>query len=427
MATTRRQFIKRGAGAVTLSLFMPQLMLRGANAQDAPGPRKLVKIFLFGGNDGLNTLVPYTDPRYYELRPVIGLKESDLKDAQGRSTIISDKFGLHPALTSLKALYDEGKVAIVAGAGSAKPNLSHFDMTDQLHSGDPTNHRRDGWLGRYLNLKFGQGGSGRPGIPGMALKSLFAPRTFQPAIDTPSIPSFADYGLQPDPSYPTEQRDVLKVLEAACARATENQDPSGEFSRVATSTFASVQKIKSIPESYRSSVVYPVSSIADALKMVAQVMVAVPEVGLFYVEMGGFDTHSRQITDADNRVTGTHATLLGQFATGVAAFHNDLKEHSLADQVLMMTVSDFGRQVPQNASNGTDHGSAAPMFVMGNPVRGGLYGEQPSLAASKLDAAGNMAVTVDFRAVYSNILEKWLDADPELVLDKRFEDLGFLG
>src|SRR5678815_3102561 len=134
MATTRRQFIKRSAGAVTVSIFMPRLLLRDAHAQDGAGDRKLVKIFLLGGNDGLNTLVPYTDPRYYELRPVIGLKESDLQDAQSHSTIISERFGLHPSLSGLKTLYDQGKVAIVTGVGSARPTLSHFDMMDQLHS-----------------------------------------------------------------------------------------------------------------------------------------------------------------------------------------------------------------------------------------------------------------------------------------------------
>jgi uncharacterized protein (DUF1501 family) len=284
----------------------------------------------------------YTDPRYYELRPVIGLKEADLKDSQGSSMIISDRFGLHPALASLKPLFDQGKVAIVAGVGSAKPNLSHFDMMDQLHSGDPTNTRRDGWLGRYLGLKF-PGGS--VGIPAMSLQSVFAPRTFQPAVDTPNIPSFADYGPQHDPQYPNEQADVLRVLNSAYTRAIQNQDPSSEFSRVATSAFASVNKIRTIPDSYSSKIVYPAgSSIADALKMVAQVMVAIPEVGLFYVEMGGFDTHSRQIADPNNRVGGTHATLLNQLSDAIAAFHADLREHNLADRVLMMSVSDFGRQ-----------------------------------------------------------------------------------
>ena len=426
MTTTRRQFIKRSAGAVTVSIFMPQFLRKDARADDGSGNRKLVKMFLLGGNDGLNTLVPYTDPRYYELRPVIGLKESDLKDAQGRSMVISDRLGLHPALAGLKTLFDQGKVAIVAGVGSAKPSLSHFDMMDQLHSGDPTNHKRDGWLGRYLQLQF-PGGSA-PLIPAMSLKSFFAPRTFRPAADTPNIGSFVDYGPRADPLYPSEQPDVLGVLESAYARSSARQDPSGEFSRVAAGAIAGVQKIRTIPDSYRSSVLYPAQSpIADALKMVAQAMVAIPEARLFYVEMGGFDTHSRQVADADNRVAGTHAALLAQFSNAIAAFQADLTEHNLADQVLTMSVSDFGRRVPQNASNGTDHGTAAPMFVVGDTVRGGIYGEQPSLEAAKLDAAGNMAINVDFRAVYSNVLEKWLNTDPESILDKRFEDLGFLG
>src|SRR6185503_2254338 len=268
MATTRRQFIKRSAGAVTLSMFMPRFLLRDARAQDAFGDRKLVKIFLLGGNDGLNTLVPYTDPRYYELRPVIGLKEADLKDSQDRSMIISDRFGLHPALASIKPLFDQGKVAIVAGVGSAKPSLSHFDMMDQWNSGDPTNHKRDGWLGRYLQLKFP--GESTPLMPAMSLKSFVAPRTFRPAANTPNISSFVDYGPRADPLYPSEHPDVLRVLTSAYAQSSTRQDPSGEFSRVAEGAIASVQKIRTIPDSYRSSIVYPAGSpIADALKMVA--------------------------------------------------------------------------------------------------------------------------------------------------------------
>ncbi|HEU4387996.1 MAG TPA: DUF1501 domain-containing protein [Blastocatellia bacterium] len=422
MATTRREFIKRSAGAVTVSLFLPQLFVRGAAAQGANN-RKLVKIFLLGGNDGLNTVVPYTDMRYYQLRPVIAIKEADLKDSQNQTTIISDQFGLHPSLSPLKALYDNGKVAIVAGVGSAKPNLSHFDMMDQWHTGDPTKTKRDGWLGRYLNIKYGGGAAI---IPAVSLKTFFAPRTFRSTVDAPSITNFTDYGLRADPIYPAEQPEVVRILDRAYTRGASVEGLTGEFSRIAEHALGSIQKIKTIPDRYTSTVTYPAaSSLSDALKMVAQTMVGLPEASLFYVEVGGYDTHARQI-DGTNPVTGFHATLLSQFSQAVSAFYSDLAQHNVADDVLIMTVSDFGRQVPQNASNGTDHGTAGPMFIIGNPVHGGIYGEQPSLAVGKLDSAGNMAVTVDFRAVYSNILERWLGVDPALILDKRFDDLGFL-
>ena len=422
MATTRREFIKRSAGAVTVSLFLPQFFLRSAGAQGPAGSRKLVKIFLLGGNDGLNTLVPYTDPRYYQLRPVIGIKEADLKDSQNRTTIISDQFGLHPSLSELKTLYDNGKVAIIAGVGSAKPNLSHFDMMDQWHTGDPFKAKREGWLGRYLNIKHaGDGGL----IPALSLKTTFAPRTFRSAVDAPSISSFTDYGLRADPIFPAEQPAIVSVLEGAYGRGKSTDGLSGEFSRIAANALSSIQKIRTIPDRYTSAVAYPASALSDALKMVAQTIIGLPEASLFYVEVGGFDTHARQI-DGTTTTAGIHATLLSQFSGAISAFYADLVQHNLADDVLIMSVSDFGRQVPQNASNGTDHGTAAPMFVIGNPVHGGIYGEQPSLAVGKLDNAGNMAVTVDFRNVYSNILEKWLDIDPALIVDKRFEDLGFM-
>jgi uncharacterized protein (DUF1501 family) len=353
---------------------------------------------------------------------VLGLKESDLKDPQGRSTIISERFGLHPALAPLMPLYDEGRIAIIAGVGSAKPNLSHFEATDQWQTGDPDNRKRDGWLGRYLNVKYSDGGLG---IPAMSLRTTFAPRALQSAIDVPSISNFDEYGLRGDSRYPEELSGLLKVLDGAYGRALARSNPAGDFSRIAANALGTIQRIRAIPGSYTSSVVYPNSTLAQALRMVVQVMTALPEAGIFYVETGGFDTHARQ-ADTANNTAGTHANLLAQYSAAITAFYADLAEHNLADHVLTMTVSEFGRQVPENGSNGTDHGTSGPVFLIGNQVLGGVYGEHPSLDAAKLDAAGNMAVTVDFRAVFSNILENWLGAEPELIVDQRFEDLGFL-
>jgi uncharacterized protein (DUF1501 family) len=177
---------------------------------------------------------------------------------------------------------------------------------------------------------------------------------------------------------------------------------------------------------------YPTNNpLATGLQMVAQLMTTVPEASLLYVQMGGFDNHSDQIGDRQgdrsNKRIGDHATLLKWFSEAVKLFHDDLTEHGLADDVLMMQWSEFGRRPGENASFGTDHGTAAPLLVMGNPVRGGLYGEQPSLAATELDPAGNVKFKVDFREAYATILDRWLGADSKAILGAQYPDVGFLG
>jgi uncharacterized protein (DUF1501 family) len=164
--------------------------------------------------------------------------------------------------------------------------------------------------------------------------------------------------------------------------------------------------------------------------MAAQLITTIPEANLLYVTMGGFDHHSQETgsqAEPDNKLVGQHATLLNNFSEGVKAFYDDMAAHNLADKVLMMQWSEFGRRPNENASRGTDHGTAAPMFIIGDPVQGGFYGEQPSLAVTELDQAGNMKFKVDFRAVYATILDRWLQADSESILGARYENVGFLG
>ena len=431
MPVTRRQFIKRGAGMVTVGIMLPRFWLseaRGEQIEFTPR-RKLVVIQLAGGNDGFNTVVPYTDSRYYSLRPTLAFRDAELTTSEGASTIISNRFGLHPAMAEIKQLYDEGRVALVLGVGYPNPNLSHFLSMDVWHTADATGSGSRGWLGKYADLAL----IGQSNLTAASIGSLDLPKSF--AADkfvVPNIINFSLYNFIADPNYPGDYNNQINTFNFAASRTMSAGGFIGAVNSTAFESVRGAQQVQRSISSYKSSVSYPATNpLAVGLQMVAQLMTTVPEASVLYVQMGGFDNHSDQIGDkqanrASKRV-GDHATLLKWFSEAIKLFHDDLTEHGLADDVLMMQWSEFGRRPGENASFGTDHGTAAPIFVMGNPVRGGLYGEQPSLAATELDPAGNVKFTVDFREIYSTILDGWLGADSKAVLGSQYSNVGFLG
>jgi uncharacterized protein (DUF1501 family) len=428
MAITRRQFIKRGAGAVTVGLVVPKLLLGRTHAQStAAAGRKLVVIQLAGGNDGFNTVIPFTDARYHALRPLLAFKENELITGQGASTIISSQFGLHPALSEIKALYDSQKVGIVLGVGYPNPNLSHFLSMDIWHTADLSGLSRHGWLGRYADLAF----IGQPGLQAASFGSLELPKSLNAdQFVVPNIINFQLYNFLTDQAHPGDSANQLNAFNAAASRSFS---PGSFAAAINTSAFQSVhgaQLIQSAISQYQSTIQYPANNpLAVALKMVAQLLATVPEASVMYVQMGGFDHHSDQIARVGGqpvKTQGQHAVLLRWFSEAVKLFLDDLTEHGLADQVLVMQWSEFGRRPEENASLGTDHGSAAPLFVFGNSIQGGLHGAQPSLAATELDAAGNVRFTVDFRQVYAEILDLWLGVDSRSILGSAHSSVGIL-
>jgi uncharacterized protein (DUF1501 family) len=426
MATTRRQFIKRGASAVTVSLVLPKLWLGNARAQglQANERRIFVVIQLAGGNDGLNTVVPYSNSTYQTLRPTLGFKDSELKDAQGNSTIIDGNLGLHPSLSEIKGMYDQNKVAIVLGVGYPSPNLSHFLSQDIWQTANTNGGTGNGWLGRYADEELvGQSGLSVVSIGGSLPKALFADQ-----FVVPSISNFQNYQFLTDGRNLGDRNNQLNTFNATNTREFDAGSFLAAIADTGTDALSGAQRVQESVATYSSSIAYPTgSSLANALKMVAQVATTIPEANLFYVQMGGFDHHSGEIGTAQSptdKTVGQHANLLRQFSQAVKAFYDDLADHGLADKLLMMSWSEFGRRPNENNSFGTDHGTASPQFVIGDPVTGGLYGEQPSL--SDLDSAGNMKFKVDFRSIYGTILDRWLSADSRSVLGGTFEDLGFL-
>ncbi|HKV40025.1 MAG TPA: DUF1501 domain-containing protein [Blastocatellia bacterium] len=435
MTITRRQFIKTGLGTMAIGLVMPKSLLgQPASASSlmagtsGPGRNILVIVQLAGGNDGLNTVIPYTDSNYSQLRPTIGFLESELVDANGNSTIISDQFGLHPALSEIKALYDQKKAAIVLGVGYPNPNLSHFLSMDIWETADLTGSSGEGWLGKYADISL----SGATGLPAAAVGGLLPKAMFSPTVVIPSIIDFNVYNFTTDPAYSGDSTNQLGTFQQNGNRSLSAGSLVSQINNIGMNAVNGALLVQSSISKYSSSVVYPNDNpLAQGFQMLAELLTTIDELQVVYVTMGSFDHHADEVANTGgtpDRKSGQHAQLLAWFSQAVNLFYQDLTAHSLADNTLIMTWSEFGRRVQENTSFGTDHGTASPLFVIGNPVKGGqLYGSQPSLA--NLDEFGNMQFTEDFRSVYSTILDKWLAVDSTAVLgaDPFTRDLGFLG
>jgi uncharacterized protein (DUF1501 family) len=428
MPTTRRQFIKRGAGLVTLGVVMPRIWLSNAMAQSSDvHRRRFVVIQLAGGNDGFNTVIPYTDSRYHALRPILGFKEPDLKDSLDRSTIVSPQLGLHPSMSRIKDLYDQGRVAIVQGVGYPNPNLSHFLSMDIWHTADVSGLAREGWLGKYADLAL----IGQEGLPAAAIAGGELPKSFNAQhVVVPNIINFQLFNFITDPAYPGDHNNQLNTFNAAASRSFAGDTLLGAINRTSFESVRGAQIVQKSINSYQSSIRYPENNpLAIALKMAAQIMTTMPEASLMYVALNGFDHHSDQVSHPEgqaNKLAGQHAILLNWFSEAVKLFYDDMTEHGLADDVVMMQWSEFGRRPGENASFGTDHGTVGSVFIIGNPVIGGIYGDHPSLAATELDPAGNPRFNVDFREIYATVLDRWLQADSRAILGAAYDHVGFI-
>jgi len=442
MAINRRQFIKRSAGAVSVSLVMPRFWMsnvaRGQEAAADPNRKIFVMIQLAGGNDGLNTVVPFQDSRYLSLRPTLGFKDTDLKDETGASTILgSNPFGLNPAMGELKSLYDSNRVAIVLGVGYQNPNLSHFFSMDIWQTAN-TSGAGNGWLGRYADQKLvGQSGLSAVSIGSALPKTFYADKVVIPNI-TPAngTDPFVNYAYQTDARNAGDKNNQINAFKSTNTRSFPTDSFIAAIAKAGFDAEEGAAQLRAAVGNYTPGATYPTNNqpsatavqFASALKMVAQIITTIPDANLFYVQLGGFDHHSQEIgTNTDNftdKTKGQHAVLLKAFSLGVKTFYDDLTAHGLADNVVMMTWSEFGRRPNENASHGTDHGTASPLFVVGNSVHGGLYGQQPPL--SDLDSAGNIKFKVDFRQTYATVLDKWLSADSQSILGAKYDDLGFL-
>lgn len=405
---TRRRFLQTTLGSSTLlslGLSAPQFLARGARAAETAGGEKvLVVVQLSGGNDGLNTVIPFADEAYEKNRIVLRIpKDQVLK--------IDANAGFHPSLSGFKKLIEAGHLAVVHGVGYPNPDRSHFRSMDIWHTAKPeVEDKTDGWLGRCLDCASRSAGDDVPALhlgpspSPLALTSVKTP--------VPSIESLEGFRLRGDGGA-LPLASLSKLAEAARPDAPELL----EFMRHSTlSAYASSEEVLEVLKHEREATGYPAFALAQKLKQIAQLIDAGLKTRIYYVSLDGFDTHARQ---ADG-----HAALLNELSSGVSAFVEDLARRGQLDRVLVLCFSEFGRRVRENASQGTDHGTAAPVFLAGGRVQPGIIGAQPSL--TDLDKEGDLKFHTDFRRLYATLLSQWLSCPIEPVLGKSYEPLAVL-
>ena len=366
--------------------------------------RVLVLIQLAGGNDGLNTIVPYANDVYRRERPQLALPRSQV-------TALNHEIGLNNALASLRPIYDAGNFGIVQGTGYPNPDRSHFRSTDIWLTGSSSEEvQSTGWLGRYFDQMCAEGEEcatfGPPAIQ-IGLNSslaLFGRNQKGIALQNP----LQFYQLV---SRQSSGHDPQTTLESTRPAERELQ-----FLRdTAADAFRFAGEIVKASESRKNLVAYPGNSLAQQLAIVARMIAGGLHTRVYIVSMRGFDTHARQ--------DGTHRNLLSQLAGAIAAFQGDLEKLGQADRTVAFCFSEFGRRVRQNASEGTDHGTAAPLLVFGTPIAGGIHGPHPDL--DDLDQ-GDLRHLIDYRQIYATLLEQWLGGDAYSVLGERFASLPLI-
>jgi uncharacterized protein (DUF1501 family) len=400
-----------GAGALAAGYAaVPDVFARAVLSAKSAGianDRVLVMIQLGGGNDGLQTLIPMTNPAYRDLRP-------QLSAAAAKAQPISQDLALHENLKGIKKLYDEGKVAIVQGVGYPKPSFSHFDSIRVWETADPARRQQDGWLGQAIAKNYDSQGHplvgcacGTTNVPG-ALRDLQATLT---VIDEARSFSFQG-GDNVEKVMGTLYKGTPGIYGALFDTAmTTVRDTVAQLRTSAASYTPKANYTDNVQLVYSSK-----NQLAAALQLASELIVTGTGVKILHVTLGGFDTHYTEL----NR----HDALMSYLDAAVTAFHDDLAAYGMADRVLVATWSEFGRRPRENASGGTDHGTASPVFLIGDPVKGGLYGETPNLA--KLDQLGNLSYAVDFRAVYQEILESHLGVDAQEILGEGFDRVPFV-
>jgi uncharacterized protein (DUF1501 family) len=402
---TRREFLGRGVrglGLIAFSGVAPRFLtqsLRAGNPKPGTDASVLVLIQLAGGNDGLNTLIPFEDDRYFRLRPTLAIPKT-------RVIPIGNRLGLHPEMAGFESLFGDGKLAILQNVGYPNPNRSHFRSTEIWETAAASDDfLPTGWVGRFFDARC----AGQDGPAGIHLSS-----------ETP--PSFL--GTAPHETYGLSSRSARGRIAAGSRRAEralldgvpETADPSLSFLKhTMLDAMVTEERILAILSGARSLQTYPNSGLGHSLRNIAALIAADLPTRVYFASLGGFDTHSNQ--------AAVHAGLLATLTGAMSAFQADLEARGVADRVLTMTFSEFGRRPAENNGRGTDHGTAAPLFVMGSSIHGGIHGNPPDL---DLSPKSDLEYGIDFRGVYARILERWMDCPPERILEGRFSAPEFV-
>jgi uncharacterized protein (DUF1501 family) len=406
---SRRDLFKRG-GLIAVGLTAPRWLsaitrtdlIRQAKGGAASGKTVLIVCQLSGGNDGLNTVVPYADKQYYTLRPTLGIAEDKVLK-------LTNEVGFHPAMAGLQELYKQGKVAIIQNVGYPRPNRSHFKSMEIWQSASPEGMLKYGWIGRHFDQQSATG----PLNPVVAV-GLSTDKPLALNAKNASIPCFASLtDIQamvgdPDAEKMLRQIQGMDAMEGSGTRVVQ------QASKSALDAMAALSKQL---QNYAPKETYPLDSpFGVGFKQIAQLVATSPATRVVYFSVNGFDTHARQAESQEKLLKG--------FSDAVAAFQKEMESLGKADNVMVLVFSEFGRRSYENASGGTDHGAAAPMFLIGKRVKGGLHGPLPNL--SDLND-GDLKFTTDFRDVYATTLDNWMGGDSATVLGQKFNHLEVLG
>ena len=368
--------------------------------------RSLVVIELAGGNDALNTLVPYNNGLYYDYRPGIGIQQKDV-------LAISGEYGFNPNMQAVKDLWDRGKMAIINGIGYPQPNRSHFRSRDIWYTAEPESIGNQGWLGAAIRDLDAKGENVLTGVNfGRGLPRALVCR----GVPVASVGNLETYGLLPDMSDENVRHNALDALGRMYGPAGGRDVVAQTLAENGSQALMGADILRTAPQRYSSSIEYADTPISQSLKSAAQVMSAGLGTRVLYAQHGSFDTHSNELQ--------SHAKLWQDASAAIADFTEDLKEQGLWEETLVLVWSEFGRRVRDNGT-GCDHGSGGVAFVLGGSVEGGLYGQYPSLREADL-SEGDMAYTTDFRTTYATVLDRWLGLDPDPIVHGQFEQFEFI-
>jgi uncharacterized protein (DUF1501 family) len=421
----RRDFLRSSVPAVVLPTVINGFSVKAFGAESplaqllhgsTPNDHVLVLVQLSGGNDGLNTVIPIENySNYFNARSNIAIPEN-------RILTLTPKTGLNPAMTGMKALYDEGKLSVIQATGYPAPNFSHFRATDIWMSASDSNQVIvNGWAGRFLNYEY-------PNFPmGYPNNTMPDPLGIQIGSTTSLTFQGPSVSMGMSISNPTSFYNLLAGIEDPAPNTNAGKEL--KYVRlVAKQTSAYTTVVKAAADAVTQQAPYPTPNpLADQLKIVARLIKGGLKTNIYQVNYGGFDTHSLQTTTTDPTV-GSHANLLKNVSDAIKAFQDDLKFLQIEDRVMGMTFSEFGRRIKSNSSTGTDHGAAAPMFLFGKNVVSKIWGDNPTIPAT-VNVNDNIPMQYDFRSVYASMMEHWLcvkNADLQQIMLKDFQNLALV-
>ena len=367
-------------------------------------PPVLVVLQLSGGNDFMNSLVPYTSPHYYDARNTVVIPQDEVLP-------IDDTLGFNPNLAPLKELYDEGKVAVVQGIGYPNSSRSHFRAMDIWHTCEPDTVGTEGWVGRAMReldpnkenvltgVNFGRGLPRAMAVPG---------------VPVTSVGDLDNYGLMTGIGKAEERNEALRVFKSMYGPAVGSGPVMDYLAQTGADVLKGADRLKEAPAKYTSEVEYGTSAIARSLRDVARVHLAGLGTRIFYTAQGGYDNHANQMPD--------HPKLLSDLSGAVMDFFQDIRDAGASEEVAMLVFTEFGRRMKDNGS-GTDHGSGGGAFIIGDSVKGGLYAEYPSLEPSQWLYGEDLRHTIDFRGIYGTMLEQWLGLEAGPIVSGDFEQI----